>query len=274
MIPERYLLYLDILGFTEMAREPQRVLNLYQVMDRLNVHRHDAFQALVFSDTLVVYNRVEPSNAHDRRYYVMYLAEFAQDLLQRLIGRDCYFRAILTKGSFIHHRFENLEAFFGQALIDSHRYEKGLIGCGLFMDVQLLKENEIFPTRRHCDRYHYVFLTQAIQNASNLGTSGFPFHGDLLDAMGTTTLTYAELTFLADVYRKSTSHPEPKVRSKFQATWNFYQLQFASLCDILRGSGFDFNAVADADWASAKASFDKELASDYYRFNAGLLERY
>ncbi len=137
MIPERYLLYLDILGFSEMAQTPQRVLDLYQIMDRLHAHRHHAFQRLVFSDTLVVYNTHEPRNAHDRQYYVMYLAEFAQDLLYRLIGRDYYFRAILTKGEFFHHRFENLEAFFGQALIDSYRHEKDLIGCSLFMDSRL-----------------------------------------------------------------------------------------------------------------------------------------
>lgn len=249
-----------------MSQIPKRVLDLYQIMDRLNVHRHHAFHCLVFSDTLVVWNIHEPQTAHDRHYYVMYLAEFAQDLLYRLIGRDYYFRAILTKGEFFHHRFENIEAFFGQALIESYRYEKGLIGCGLFIDSRLRSENQIFPIRRHCNRYHYVFLTQDIQRANEYGQNGFPFSGELLDSTGTNFQTYAQLVFLADVYRKSKEHPDPKVRSKFQATWCFYQLQFAPLCDALLKSGFDFNAIADADWKTAKAHFEEQLYSEYYKY--------
>jgi len=268
MIPERYLLYLDILGFAEMAKMPQRILDLYQIMNGLHVHQHDQFKCIVFSDTLLVYNIPAPRNAHDRQYCVMFLAEFAQDLLYRLIGRDCYFRAILTKGGFLHHSFKNLEAFFGQALIDSCRAEKELIGCGLFIDTRLLKENQIFPTWRHCDRYHYVFLTQDIQRASEYGQSGFPFPGALLDSTTMTFPTYSQLLFLADIYRKAAEHPEPRVRAKFQATWSFYQNQYPSLCDTLRQSDFDFNAVADADWKRAKKFFERELCSGYYRFNA------
>jgi len=268
MVPERYLLYLDILGFAEMAQSPRRVLDLYQIIDGLNVHRHPDFRALVFSDTLIVYNAVELQGGHDKQVCVMYLAEFAQDLLRRLIGRDYYFRAILTKGGFLHHRFDNLDAFFGQALIDSYRNEKDLTGCGLFLDERLLAENRIFPTRRHCERFHYVFLTPSIQYLSDYGDSGFPFSGEPLDSTDMTLQVYAELTFLADVYRKSMEHPTPNVRAKFQATWSFYQLQFPLVCNVLRESGFDFNSVADADWRAAKSHFDNELESDYYRFHA------
>jgi hypothetical protein len=268
MIPERYLLYLDILGFAEMAKTPQRVLDLYQIMNGLHVHRHDAFKCIVFSDTLLVYNIGLARNEHDCQYYVMFLVEFAQDLLYRLIGRDYYFRAILTKGPFFHRAFGNLEAFFGQALIDSYRAEKELIGCGLFIDNRLLEENRIFPTQRHCDRYHYVFLTQDIHRATEYGRSGFPFPGELVDSTTMTSPTYAQLIFLADIYRKASEHPTPSVRAKFQATWNFYQNQYPSLCDALRLSGFDFKAIADADWMHAKMVFERELRSGYYRFNA------
>jgi hypothetical protein len=268
MIPERYILYLDILGFSEMAQEPERVLDLYQIMDRLNVHTHHAFCSLVFSDTMVVYNLYEPQNADERRYHVMFLAEFAQDLLFRLIGRDYYFRAILTKGEFFHEGFKNFEAFFGQALINSYRHEEKLIGCGLFIDDSILSENQIFPTLRHCDRYHYVFLTQRIQDASWHGEGGFPFPGELLDDTSTHFQTYAELCFLKEVYRKSRQEADPKVRSKFQATWGFYEQRFPALCETLRTSNFDFNAIADANWTEAEKHFREELRSDYYKYNA------
>lgn len=251
-----------------MAQTPKRVLDLYQIVDRLNVHQHHDFHSFVFSDTLVVYNVHEPRNADDRQCCVMYLAEFAQDLLYRLIGRDYYFRAILTKGDFFHQRFKNIEAFFGQALIDSYRYEKSLIGCGLFMDSRLLGENLIFPTQRHCDNYHYVFLTQDIERANEYGQSGFPFPGKWLDVTTMTYPTYAQLVFLSDIYRKSKEHPDPKVRSKFQATWTFYQIQFQPLCDALRKSGCDFNTIADADWEAARKHFEKELNAEFYKYTA------
>jgi len=266
MIPNRYFLYLDILGFSDMVATPSRVLDLYQIMDCLHVYTHHAFQGFVFSDTLLIYNTVQPSDAHDRHYCVMYLAEFAQDLLYRLIGREYYFRAILTNGGFFHHRFKNLECFFGQALIDSYLHEKSLIGVGLFLDNRLLSENQNFPVQRHCDRYHYVFLTQDIQRASDYGQSGFPFPGRKLDSTGMTLPTYAQLVFLADVYRKATEHPEPKVRCKFQATWGFYSAKFPSLCNVLQKSGFDFRAVADADWDGARKCFEEELTSEFFRF--------
>ena len=268
LVPEHYLLYLDVLGFSEMAATPNRVLNLYQIMDRLNVHAHKVFKSIVFSDTLLVYNVLQPRDANDRNYCVMYLLEFAQDLLYRLIGRNYYFRAILTKGEFLYHRFENLEAFFGQALIDAYRQEKDLIGVGLFLDNRLLLENTIFPTQQHCDRYHYVFLTQDVTSANDYGKAGFPFSGAILDSTATNFPTYAQFVFLADVYANAMEHPVPKVRAKFQATWVFYQVKFPDLCNVLQRSGFDLNAVADADSNAASVHFQNELSTEYYKFSA------
>lgn len=52
---DKYLLYIDILGFRELARTSQdRVYDLYRVVASLNVHMHSAFEAIVFSDTIVI----------------------------------------------------------------------------------------------------------------------------------------------------------------------------------------------------------------------------
>lgn len=267
MIPERYLLYLDILGFSEMAKTPERVLNLYQIMDRLHVHSHESFRSIVFSDTLLVYNVEAPRNEEDAKTCVMFLIEFAQDLLYRLIGRDYYFRAVLTKGEFLYHEFSHLDAFFGQALIDAYNQEKNLAGVGLFLDNRLLEVNDIFLTQKHCDHFSYVFLTQDIQRANSFGYDGFPFDGDLLNSTTMNFPTFDQIQFLADVYKNAREHPLPKVRSKFQATWTFYELKFPGICNALQQSNFDCNAVADADWDSARKKFEEELQSDYYVFN-------
>ena len=141
-------------------------------------------------------------------------------------------------------------------------------GCGLFIDSKILNENRIFPTQRHCDKYHYVFLTQDIERVNEHGKDGFPFPGKWLDDTTMTFPTYAQLVFLKDVYEKACNYPVPKVRSKFQATWNFYKLQFAPLCRKLEEFEFDFREIADANWGEAKSFFEVELNSDYYKFNA------
>lgn len=51
----KYLLYIDILGFSDMVRsEPAKVAELYLILDSLTVHRHEAFRTIVFSDTILV----------------------------------------------------------------------------------------------------------------------------------------------------------------------------------------------------------------------------
>jgi len=53
----RFLLYIDILGFTDMTNnEPRKVARVYSILDELNVHKHNSFKTIVFSDTILVYN--------------------------------------------------------------------------------------------------------------------------------------------------------------------------------------------------------------------------
>ena len=101
---DEYLLYIDILGFTELAESSSdRVEDLYRVIASLNVHEHPDFATIVFSDTILVHCATNVRSEDSRRYVVMYLCEFAQDLLVRLCGRGVTFRAVLTYGAFEHY---------------------------------------------------------------------------------------------------------------------------------------------------------------------------
>jgi hypothetical protein len=92
---ERFLLYIDILGFSELVKTPERVAELYKIINYLNVHRHDVFTTIIFSDTILVYNNKHAAGLREVQYLIMYLCEFAQDLFYRLIGRDIHFRGYL-----------------------------------------------------------------------------------------------------------------------------------------------------------------------------------
>jgi hypothetical protein len=73
---DRFLLYIDILGFSEMTqKEPRKVARTYAILDSLNVHKHNAFKTIVFSDTVLVYNPRPAETDDDKSYYVGYLIE-------------------------------------------------------------------------------------------------------------------------------------------------------------------------------------------------------
>jgi hypothetical protein len=76
---ERFFLYIDILNFSNLIKQRGRVEELYDIIDSLNVHRHHAFTTVIFSDTILVYNKVNPRNIEDIRYLVMFLCEFAKN---------------------------------------------------------------------------------------------------------------------------------------------------------------------------------------------------
>ena len=83
----RYLLYIDILGFSDLvAAGSPRVHDLYEVIASLNVHRHSAFRAIVFSDTVLVYNTVGGDTKADRESIVMFLCEFSQFQLFEILS--------------------------------------------------------------------------------------------------------------------------------------------------------------------------------------------
>src|SRR5271169_2114681 len=99
----------------------------------LHVHTHPSFRAIVFSDTILVYNTEGQDAAFDRHYLVMYLCEFAHDLQQRLTEKDIFFRAVLVKGAFHHYELNGIPCFFGEALIRAYLSERTIKAIGLFM---------------------------------------------------------------------------------------------------------------------------------------------
>lgn len=87
----RFLLYIDFLGFSDLVAEnPKRIDMIYQIINSLNVHAHEAFKTIVFSDTVLVYNSELASSERNKKYLVMYACEFVQDLQRRLVGQGVF----------------------------------------------------------------------------------------------------------------------------------------------------------------------------------------
>ncbi len=62
----------------------------------------------------------------------MYLIEFTQQIFLRFIGKDIFFRAVITEGEFIHNKLKNIDSYFGRALVETYKAEKKTFWDGAF----------------------------------------------------------------------------------------------------------------------------------------------
>lgn len=256
---DHFLLYIDILGFSEMTRrEPRKVARVYAILDSLNVHRHRAFKTIAFSDTVLVYNPVLPGSDDDRDYLVWYLIEFAEDLHHRLTGQDIYFRAVLTRGDFSHYTLENIECFFGEALINAYLREKEIPSIGLFIDGQCNKHNRYFRTAPFDNQLHFVYLNRSLEDLTKYTGDKYPFRDRAIEDQA----IYApwQVRFLNDVYENMRNHPVPSVRTKFLTAWDFYAMRYPGMTQALIKGDFLLFALGGNDaWAKEEAAMTKDI---------------
>ncbi|MBA7522933.1 hypothetical protein ES705_15053 [subsurface metagenome] len=252
----KYLLYIDILGFSHLVRADEtRVDTLYEIIDSLNVHRHHAFKTLVFSDTILVYNTIEPQSKHDHQYLVMYACEFAQNLLYETIGLDYHFRAILTYGKFQHYQLEHIDAFYGKGLISAYTIEKKIFCTGLFIDKKSNSYNNIFSVSRYDDNLSFVYLNQTLDRLLLDHEAGpLPVKGDLLADMDMHWHLAKDVRMLQDVHNLMRTHKDPLVRAKFLAAWDFFYQRYPKFINLMVKKNFDLGIIApDLDWSEANA---------------------
>lgn len=261
-MPNRYLLYIDVLGFSELVQKGYaRVNDLYEVVASLNVHKHPAFRAIVFSDTILVYNVVSSKRRQDRSYLLMYLCEFAQDLLHRLAGRGIVFRAVLVQGEFTHYQLNSIPCFFGPALIDAYRSEKGIKAIGLFMDRALLKDSDIFRTMPFTERFSFVFLTQSLETIEHQYGADFPIDAWLLEETDLIWQLTPELLLLKYIYEGRYSNLTEDVCLRYANTWHLFKQQYPRTTQHLEHTNFDFDKISPrAIWAKVLQRFPEDYS--------------
>ncbi len=248
---EKFLLYIDLLGFSDMADKPERVEKLYAIIDSLHVHRDDAFETIAFSDTILVYNKIEPGSLESTKVMVMFLCEFAQDLFYRLIGKDTYFRAYLTYGEFEHKNLTHIESFYGPALVRAYRRASAIQCIGLFMDNMLVPYSDIFETSSFDDECHYVAITQNLGRLSYKANE-YPLHPDLVVETDLLYLANYDITFLKNIHTHMASDRFPRrIQRKYANTWGVLKKHFPVLLRVLERAQFDPRALCDVDWTDA-----------------------
>lgn len=158
---KKYLLYIDISGFAHLScKNDKSIREIYETINELNVHRHHAFDTIVFSDIILVSNKHDANDQHSHEYLVMFACEFVQDLLFRCKSKnlDVPFRAILNYGEFEYYNLNNISCYHGKALIESYKKEKEVNGVGLFIFKSIAKYNNIFATIKYYNDLDYVLF--------------------------------------------------------------------------------------------------------------------
>jgi hypothetical protein len=246
---ERFLLYIDILNFSNLVGQKGKVEELYEIINKLHVHRHDVFTTIIFSDTILVYNKSHARGLEDVRYLVMYLCEFAQDLFYRLIGRDIHFRAYITCADFAHYPMENIkDVFYGEALIEAYNAEKKIQAMGLFMSNLVVPYSDIFKTVRFNRSCRFVYIMQSLQRYS-ARKQDYPLDpASIVDTDAVWLLAY-DIRYLETIHKhKSDAALSPRVRRKYERTWRLLMKQHGGFMSTLEENGFDPRAISACDW--------------------------
>jgi hypothetical protein len=219
----------------------------------------------VFSDTILVYNKEDPKNDGDRKYTVWYAIEFAEDLHHRLIGTGTFFRAVLTHGEFEHYDLENIECFFGRALVNSYDSEKKLPAIGLFIDDKCQQYNEYFPISPFIPGRSFVYLNRSLDRLQEVSSGVFPVDLIYIDSSWEFPFILWDIQFLREVHDRMRTHPVPRIRAKYLATWDLYYQRYTAILDVLLKNGFEPEPICPtADWEPYKKVFSQSLAATQY----------
>lgn len=249
----RYLLYIDILGFSNYVKNDMlQVRRIYKIIEDLNAHQHDAFRVIVFSDTVLIYNLLEPLTEHDKNYYVMFLIEFAQNLLYEFAGKKLFFRALLVQGEFEHITSGRSEKYFGKTLVRAYLKEKSIKCCGLFIDKESQKNNDIFPVTKHDKDVYFVYMNQSLDSFCSGELGQWPVDPNLMFQTDSQWHLAQDIYFLRDVFTLMHKHNDDGVRSKMNATWAYYEKRYPLLLKDLVSNDFRLSVLsAGFDWSDA-----------------------
>ena len=250
---DKYLLYIDILGFRQLVEQgqDQEVRSILAQVAGMHVHKDRYFPVIMFSDTILIYNGWRCNGIEQHSQAVSFLCEFSQDLFQRLVPINTHFRAIIKRGSFNHEEINGKEFFFGKALIECYDAEKDLPITGLFIDRSIAGLNRFYQMGEWDDNFAFAYLTKSVDCLSLYGIVSPISDYGLLD--GAIPLPYEfrdELLYLSNVYSLMTSHPSSRVREKHTNTWNMYQRKYGKSLDFILASNFNPSTIAPGyNWA-------------------------
>ena len=212
-----------------------KIPQIFDIINGLSVHDHSAFQVIVFSDTILVFNKDREMQNH---YFVTYLIEFAQQLFYRLLTIGVYYKGIITYGEFNYSELNNIQAYWGHALIETYTDEKELEGLGLFVRKDISKDILILEKESINSKYDFVFLCQSYMNLYRNVNGLLPIDLDILTETDEFYRIDEDLHFFREIEYLKEKHPCEKVRRKYEMVYNWYKTRTHEFFDIFEKQGF------------------------------------
>lgn len=233
---ERAFLYIDILGFSEMVNmKSPKISQIFEIIDTLSSFRHFAFTTILFSDTILIFNKNCKLQTH---YHITFLIEFAQQLFYRLLRIGVYYRGIITYGEFNFNRLTNIQAYWGNALLETHQDESTLDGLGLFVKNDLVTSILTFKTKMINDKYSFVFLCQSYIRLYTNTKGNLPVDYECLIGTDDYCDLDKELAFFREIEWLKTYYPSYIIRRKYSTVYNWYKEETPLFFSIFEKEGF------------------------------------
>jgi hypothetical protein len=212
-----------------------KIPKVFEIIDKLSVHKHYAFHSIVFSDTIIVYNKDENKPNH---YYVTYLIEFAQQLFYKLLSLGVYFRGLITSGEFEFHELDNIQAYWGNALMDTYNDEKSIEGFGLFIRKDISNDILIFEKMSVGINYDFVFLCQSYMNLYKRVHGELPININLLTETDEFDRIDDDLKFLREISFLKEHHTNVKIKEKYRTVYSWYKERTPKFIKVFEKQGF------------------------------------
>lgn len=242
---EHDFLYIDILGFSNMVKEHSpKIPQIFDIFNGLSVHNHYAFQTIVFSDTIIVFYGNNEDNDMPNHYYVTYLLEFAQQLFYRLLSIGVYYRGFITYGDFEFHELSNIQAYWGNALIEAYEDDNKkdendrIKGFGLFVRRDLSDDIIILDKMPVGEKYNFIFLCQSYLNLYKKVNGILPVDINLLTETDEFDRIDEELMFFREITFLKENHPFETIREKYQTVYDWYKSKTPKFFEIFEQQGF------------------------------------
>ena len=234
---KRAFLYIDILGFENLVRtNSAKVDQIFNVFDSLKVHKHATLQTIVFSDTILVFNKDE---SRPTDYFCTYLVEYTQALFYKLSLINVYFKAILTFGEFKYSQLSNIQAYYGTALIDAYSDEKDLEGFGLFVDKRISDKVITFDKVDFTKKYEFVLLCQSLVNLYKEAEGVLPINDiNMLSETDTFYRIDEDLRFLREIQFIKDNHKVGRIKEKYQKVYDTYKAVLPQFFEVFETEGF------------------------------------
>jgi hypothetical protein len=233
---KKAFLYIDILGFGQLVKNNSlKVDKIFEIIDGLSVHKHFALKTIVFSDTILVFNK---KDEHSNDYYVTYLIEYAQQLFYRLSHINIYFKGIITLGEFNYSNLKNIEAYYGLALIDTYNDESKLDGFGLYINKNLSQEVIVFEKIEFSDKYDYILLCQSFISLYKITEGNLPLEINLLSETDAYHRIDEDLRFFREIEYLKNHLSIEKHRKKYDMVYELYKKEAPLFFEYFEKDGF------------------------------------